>query len=426
MPAEIVNALAAGSVVGGRFRLEALVGAGGMGFVWRATALETGDSVALKFLKPEGALDESAKRRMRREAKAAMAVRHPNVVNIHDIITGDDDDPIIVMEFLSGETLQARLSKCDGHLDMPAFAEIFLPVLSAVGAAHAVGVVHRDLKPENVWLVATPDGKSSPRVLDFGIAKIVGPNATESTAALTTTGGMLGTPRYMAPEQVFGEKDIDHRADVWSLGVMAYECLSGKRPVPGDNVWQVLRAITSGDIVPLATVAPTVPPAVAKTVMRMLSVDRNERPDDLVDLYDALRPYSDVHASAIEPQEQPVKTVKRRVGRWVALGASTAMLLGVAAFARRPSVRPSDAPLASASTPPVITDSVERRFEAPLAETLAPSAAPSSTPHVVAPSIARHLAIASASPSTSATAVSSPAPPATVDPFHGLAVDAPF
>jgi serine/threonine-protein kinase len=421
-----------GEVVGGRFRLEALVGSGGMGFVWRATSLETGEVVALKFVKAEGALDDSAKRRLRREAKAAMAVRHPNVVRITDVITGDDDQPIIVMEFLSGETLQAWLT-VHGALDMATFADIFRPVVSAVGAAHAVGVVHRDLKPENIWLVSTPDGKRSPRVLDFGIAKIVGPNATESTAALTTTGGMLGTPRYMAPEQVFGEKDIDHRVDVWSLGVMAYECLSGKRPVPGDNVWQVLRAITTGDIVPLATIAPDVPPAIAKIVMRMLAVDRDERSDDLVELYDALLPYSEVEAAPF-PHISVVhaaKSVKRRVRTLIFFAASVAALGGVAAFTRRSHVvEPTRGAVSVAETVQELLHS-----SATVESTLATADPPSTTvpvqltaPRPIGsrlPASVSASAIASASASVSASATN-PAPQVTVDPFHGLAVDAPF
>ena len=130
-------------------------------------------------------------------------------------------------------------------------------MISAVGTAHAAGIVHRDLKPDNIFLVPLPNGKVEPKVLDFGIAKFSTTNpTTEQTANLTNTGAMLGTPCYMAPEQAFGEKDVNHLADIWALGIIIYECLAGARPVDGSNFGQVLKVIMTGAIVPLERVAP--------------------------------------------------------------------------------------------------------------------------------------------------------------------------
>ncbi len=413
----IMHATKTSDIVGGRFRLEALIGSGGMGFVWRATVLETGESVALKFLKPLHALDESANKRLRREAKAAMAVRHPNVVRMDDVVTGDDGQPIIVMELLEGETLQSWLTK-NAPLDVAAFAELFLPILSAVGTAHAAGVVHRDLKPENI-LLTTSNGETSPRVLDFGIAKIVeGPNAESAESALTTTGGMLGTPRYMAPEQVFGDKAVDLRADIWSLGVIAYECLSGKRPLPGDNVWQVLRAVTTGDIVPLQTVAPKVPATIAKIVMRMLSVDRDARPNDLVGLFDALRPYSQVKAAAF-PRRSITKAEKPWKKRtFMVVATCVAAAIAIAVFPRaNPTSVSTDSPIAAA----FVEDAMAYASATPELVTTPPSTAAIQT--TITPtarsSVARPAIVA-------ASASAHQAASATPDRFHGLAVDAPF
>jgi serine/threonine-protein kinase len=429
---------AAGDVIGGRFRLDALVGAGGMGAVFRATDLENDDDVvALKFLKPsDGGTedDESGKRRMRREARAAMTVKHPNVVRVHDVIDDEDGSPIIVMEFLLGETLQARLVK-SGPLDVATFARIFLPVLSAVGTAHALGVVHRDLKPENVWL--TKDG-DKPRVLDFGIAKMLGPNATESSSgagSLTTTGGVLGTPRYMAPEQVFGDKDVDHRVDVWSAGVIAYEALSGKRPIDGDNVFRVVRAITTGEVVPLDEVALGVPPALSKIIMRMLAVDRSKRPDDLRDLFDALRPHSDVeapefpHTPAVHTDGNIIRTVRRREGRVIFFAATVALLLGgagILSHLARPAaaIDAIDASPTATSVAPSASIAETHEPAPPVLEASVPAVAITTARTQPKPS-ASVAPSASASAITTATATATTATPS-VDPFHGLAVDAPF
>ena len=274
LPEELVPGL----VAAGRFRLEKRIGAGGMGEVWSAVQLVTGKSVALKFLKPSRAADARSHARLALEARAASAVRHPNVAEIHDVAELDSGLPFLVMDLLEGETLAARLER-EKRIAPRAAAALLLPVVDAVAAAHAAGVVHRDLKPENVFLCATEGDSLEVRVLDFGIAKLTRAGDALAAQPLTSTGEMLGTSLYMAPEQVFAETDIDARADVWSLGVILYEVLSGTRPTQRATVGQVLKAITTDDIVPLGDVAAEIPPPLARIVMRMLSRDRNERPD---------------------------------------------------------------------------------------------------------------------------------------------------
>jgi serine/threonine-protein kinase len=306
--------LQTGGLVGQRYRLVRLIGEGGMGSVWAATHVVTRKSVALKFLKGADASRSDVRRRFLREARAATAVRHPNVVEVHDIFELDDGSPVMVMDLLVGRSLGARLRQ-EKLLPANEVASILLPVVSAVGTAHAVGIVHRDLKPDNIFLTQLPDGKPDVRVLDFGIAKLT---ATDGDAALTVgltqTGDMLGTPHYMAPEQASGESDIDHRADVWALGVILYECLSGVRPVQGNNLGQILKRIITGCIVPLGDIAPQIPKDLETLVATMLAHDRAQRPADLRHVQEVLRRFSDLEVptfGAARSLAQPVTPTPR-------------------------------------------------------------------------------------------------------------------
>jgi eukaryotic-like serine/threonine-protein kinase len=281
------------AVLAGRFRLDRLIGEGGMGVVWAATHVVTRRPVALKMLRPERATDKELRQRFFREARAACAARHPNILEIHDVLELDDGTPMMVMDLLEGETLGAMLDR-QPVLTPAEVARLLLPVVSAVGTAHASGVVHRDLKPDNIFLARQGDGSTVVKVLDFGIAKVFA-SETEAaaTGGLTGTGTMLGTPYYMAPEQIFGERDIDHRADTWALGVILYECLSGRRPTQADNIGQILKIITTDGVVALELAAPRVPRDLTTLVGRMLSRDRNARPQSLSEVQAALRRYTD-------------------------------------------------------------------------------------------------------------------------------------
>jgi serine/threonine protein kinase len=272
-----VDGLAAGTVIAGRYSLERLLGEGGMGAVWAAKHLVTGKPVALKFLKATASENPDLVRRFIREARAASAVQHPNVVAIHDVITLDDGSPVMVMDLLNGESLGDKLVR-ERALALGELVTIMVPVLSAIAAAHALGIVHRDLKPDNIFLARYADGRVESKVLDFGIAKLSSPERNNAeSAALTRTGSMMGTPYYMAPEQAFGEKDLDRKADVWALGVILYECLTGGRPFDGDNFGQLLKSIINGTFVPLEQRVTGLPPDVVGLVGRMLTVDRSSR-----------------------------------------------------------------------------------------------------------------------------------------------------
>jgi serine/threonine-protein kinase len=269
----------AGALVASRYRLDRLLGEGGMGQVWAATHVVTQRAVALKLLRWSLARDERYRRRFVREARAASRVSHPNVIEIHDILENPGETPTLVMDLLEGESLRDRLRK-QGTLSLEETARILRPALAAVATAHQRGVVHRDLKPENIFIARVPEG-TRVVVLDFGIAKLTALEGVPAqTATLTTDGSMLGTPYYMSPEQVYGE-DVDHRTDVWSLGVILYECLTGRRPTEAESLGQILKIITHHEIVPIDELAPHLPHGVATLVMAMLDTDRNGRPASL-------------------------------------------------------------------------------------------------------------------------------------------------
>jgi serine/threonine protein kinase len=253
-----------GAVVAERYRLLSILGHGGHSVVWAAEHIVTRKDVALKILTcdtPDGA------ERFVREAKIAAQIAHPSIVAVHDIFELDDASLVMVMDRLYGETLAARIERAPLAADE--LAPILVAVLDALEAAHAQGVVHRDLKPENVFLT-----ESGVKVLDFGIAKWREPNAADAPG--TATGTLLGTPHYMAPEQVFGESDVDARADIWALGVLSYEALTGCSPFDGENVGQVFRAIAQKEPAPLPS--GEIPSPLRRVIVRALSKDRQRRP----------------------------------------------------------------------------------------------------------------------------------------------------
>ncbi len=280
---EIVGeALHIGAVVGGAYRLERILGEGGMGVVWEGVELATGRRVALKLLQQRRETDPRNQERVLREARATMAIHHPNVAAVHAVLETDAGIPFLVMDVLVGETLRARLKR-QGPMNPVQCARIMRAVVSAVAAAHAQRIVHRDLKPDNVFLLREPP--DDVRVIDFGIAKHLAPVDTTSLErdvarkpSLTSTGAVLGTPVYMAPEQIFGDDDIDGRADVWSLGIVLYECLAGRRPTDGDGFGRIIRRITTDPLEPLEHARPGLPHRMTSLVARMLSRDRAARP----------------------------------------------------------------------------------------------------------------------------------------------------
>jgi serine/threonine protein kinase len=227
-----------GTVIAGRFKLIELLGTGGMGSVWKAEHLSLKSLVAVKIISADGVLNESQLSRFMREAQSAAALRSPHVVQILDHGV-NDGIPWIAMELLEGESLASRITRL-GHLSIAQTARILTHIARAATKAHDAGIVHRDLKPDNVFLVANDDDEIA-KVLDFGIAKTHRLDLAEGES--TRTGSLVGTPFYMSPEQLRGMKTIDYRADIWSMGVIAYECLTGVRPFTSDSLGDLVLVV---------------------------------------------------------------------------------------------------------------------------------------------------------------------------------------
>ncbi len=267
MDAPLVNGL----VIAGKYRLERPLARGGMGSVWVARHLGLDLPVAIKFMDVGMASLDESRVRFEREAKLSARIRSPHVVEVLDYGT-DLGRPYIAMELLVGEHLGDRLRR-EGRLWLPAAAAIILQVAKALRRAHEAGVVHRDLKPANVFLCRVDDDDELVKLLDFGIAK----SGWGDDGEVTKTGVVLGSPSYMSPEQVRGIKYIDHRSDLWSLGVLLYRAVTGQMPFQGESNLDVALRI-AGDACPLATsLAPELPPEIDALFARALARDREER-----------------------------------------------------------------------------------------------------------------------------------------------------
>ena len=282
--------LVKGQVIADRYRLTGLIGRGGMGEVWSAVHLVTERGVAMKFVETSLRLTDRLRERLFREARAAGRVKHPGVIEVVDAFTTEDDIPVLVMELLEGEPLSRRLRR-EGALGAAEATDILLQVVSAVGATHERGIVHRDLKPDNVFLCRGEDGLRV-KVLDFGVAKLAAPGE-HSSDGLTSVGQVLGTPAYMAPEQCRGERGIDHRADMWAIGVMIYELMSGERPIEGESVGEVVEWLLTEGVPPLRELVPDAPFDVAVMARRLLERDPDARPQDLREVAEVLRRHCD-------------------------------------------------------------------------------------------------------------------------------------
>jgi len=273
-----------GTVLAQRYRLISRLGGGGMGEVYRAVNEAVGREVAIKVLRPELVRHRDTVARFVREARAANAVRHPNVVDVLDVATAEDGTPFLVQELLKGHDLSAPLAE-RGRVSCAEALDWMIPVADAVTAAHAQGLMHRDLKPENVFLAVQPNGSIVPKVLDFGLSRSV----DDRSQRVTATGVTMGTPGYMSPEQIIGASTIDVRTDVWALGVMLYELMAGRLPFTAETPGALFLRICTADPQPLDELAPWVPPSLCAVVMRCLVREPSGRFDNAGALLAALR-----------------------------------------------------------------------------------------------------------------------------------------
>ncbi|MFZ5891503.1 MAG: protein kinase domain-containing protein [Myxococcota bacterium] len=359
-----------GDVLAGKYRVERILGRGGMGVVVAAIHVQLGQRVALKLLRPELLEHPAASLRFMREARAAAQIQSEHVVRVMDVGALDTGVPYMVMEFLQGSDLAAVL-KARGPLGIDEAVEYVLQASQAVAEAHALGIVHRDLKPANLFLTRRGNGTPLVKVLDFGISKASFEYLGDGLgASMTMTHAFMGSPLYMAPEQLRDSKDVDGRADIWSLGVVLYELLSGSTPYYSETPWDLIASIIAEPPPAISSRRPDVPAAVDAVLVKCLQRERDQRYQTLeeftVALMRSLRPTpgalddrsplslsSQARLAAVPPSpgpapsmqsstppaltasawSKPLRSANRRVRALIVAGASAVVLLGAGLWA---------------------------------------------------------------------------------------------
>ena len=426
--------LGPGTLVTPAIRLVRLLGRGGMGSVWIGEHLRLRTQVVVKFMAAEYALNQEAMQRFEREASLAAQAKSPHVVQVFDHGVSEQGLPYIAMELLEGEDLGQRIAR-QGLIPPQQFADWFAQACKGLGRAHAKGIVHRDIKPENIFLCDN-DGEILVKVLDFGIAKS---DAGAAGFSGTRTGAFLGTAYYMSPEQTMGVKDLDHRSDLWALGVVAYYALTGTRPFDGEAIGALVMAITSLPIPAISSRNPGLSQLDA-WMERALCRDRSQRFESAKQMAEAFaaavhgpaphavsslpqppaaqapaltqgatpaRTGPTLSASTMAPSVRSdpradtgalSATVPKQSPPWLAIGVAAAVLVGGAALAAvRVLGNSPSAALASASATPAAVQAPKLAEPTP---TLAPAAPVTATPDVPAsaPSSATSVSAAAAAP----------------------------
>ena len=277
-----------GKILGGKYRLVRLLGAGGMGEVYEAQHELIGRRFAIKFLHPQLASNSEVVARFQREAQAAGGLENENIAAVVDAGTADDGAPYLVMEYLDGEDL-AHLLMRGGALPLSRAVFIMIQACRGLAAAHGRGIVHRDLKPENLYICRRNDGSDLVKVLDFGIAKL---HTGRASTSLTQTGTTMGTPYYMSLEQARGAKEVDHRTDIYALGVILYEMLSGAKPHPGESYNAILYHVLTQEPAPLDSMRPDLPPSLSAIVQKAMAREPGDRYASVAEFMEALIPLS--------------------------------------------------------------------------------------------------------------------------------------
>jgi serine/threonine-protein kinase len=283
-----------GAIIAEKYRIERVLGVGGMGVVVAARQLHLEREVAIKCLLPQAASNPEAVARFLREGKAAALLKSEHVVRVFDVGVGELGNgvgPYMVMEFLEGEDLSTTLEK-RGPLPLGEAAELLLQACEAVGEAHSAGIVHRDLKPANLFVIRRPDGSPFIKVLDFGISKIIDEVAEAEAQSLTGTRSTLGTPVYMSPEQVRSAKKVDSRTDIWALGSILQELLTGAPPFDAPTLTGLCAMIIADQPTPLRDLCPDIPPEIDELVAACLEKDVNRRLPSVAEFGNALAPFS--------------------------------------------------------------------------------------------------------------------------------------
>jgi serine/threonine protein kinase len=325
---ELLAPVLPGETLAGKYRVERILGKGGMGIVVAAKHLELDERVAIKFLLRAG--PESIERFIR-EARAAAKVKGEHVCRVFDVARLESGEPYIVMEYLEGVDLAERLAK-ERTLPLPLVASWIIQACTALSEAHALGIVHRDLKPANVFLAARADGGTCVKILDFGISKLA------SNDAMTSTTALIGSPAYMSPEQLVSARTVDHRADIWSLGVMLHELVTGSMPFTAESVIQLTVTIRESTPSAPSALVTELPSSFDLVVAKCLAKAPESRFANVRELAMALAPFA----------EQPFQQLAQRIGR---VEPESDPALVATAHDTNPSRATPEAPAATSAAP---------------------------------------------------------------------------
>lgn len=315
-----------GTVIDGKYELVRLLGQGGMGSVYEARHTGLERRFAIKFLLPEFVANHEVLRRFSNEAKAAGRLEHPNVGAVTDLGRAPDGSPFLVLEFLRGMDC-ARLLKKSGPLTVSRACNIVYQACLGLDAAHMAGIVHRDVKPENLFVTDAGDGTDLVKVLDFGIAKLRLPDAS----AVTGSGASMGTFFYMSPEQIRDAGKVDQRTDIWALGVVLYELLTGKKPFDGADALQVIYRIVNENPEPVDRLRDGLPGQLVKIIQRAMNKSHDERFESAPALADAIAPFTG--RQSVRPAQQ-VDPFDATVAASTPLQRSTTSHAGIATISK--------------------------------------------------------------------------------------------
>ncbi|MCL2777316.1 MAG: serine/threonine protein kinase [Polyangiaceae bacterium] len=394
-----------GDILACKYRVERVLGSGGMGVVVAARHKQLGQLVAIKLLHQGlGTAEGSeATARFMREAKAAAMLKSEHIARVYDVDTLDTGQPFIVMEYLEGTDL-AELSTQRGRLPVSESVAYLVQACEGLAEAHACGIIHRDIKPANLFITRTTKkaqtGQTKKaakivKVLDFGVSKMT--LLSEGEHDITRTSAMLGSPRFMSPEQLHDARTVDARSDVWSLGVVLYRLVSGRPPFDGKTLGAVVASILHDKPAPLSGALKNLPPGFEPIVLRCLEKDPANRFSSVVDLANALMPYADGAAAGKGAVALAAQTARRTSRPWLALGAigAFAAAAGVASAMHFFSgwTQHSRSAVEIRDMPPSIVSAA-----APIDTSVAPSSTPSSTQGPPAPKVAASVVIKPARP----------------------------
>jgi len=281
-----------GDVLAGKYRIERVLGAGGMGVVIAAHHVQLDERVAIKFLLPQALQNAQAIERFEREARAAVKIKSEHVARVLDVGTLESGAPYMVMEYLEGQDL-ARWLHERGPLPLEQCVDFVLQACEAIAEAHALGIVHRDLKPANLFCIRRPDGSLSVKVLDFGISKVIRSDSQEQpTGGMTGTHAIMGSPYYMSPEQMRSTKAVDARTDLWSLGAILFELTTGQTPFNSLLMTELILQIATAPAPSPRSLRSDLPEAFERVVLRCLEKEPSDRYANVAELARALAPFA--------------------------------------------------------------------------------------------------------------------------------------